>query len=200
MTASEQPPHTSDDPRIVRSRAKILDSSLHELREHGYDNLTVEGIAARAGVGKSTIYRHFEDKADLVVSALERLKIHEPHPLGTSDLHTDLVGLLTTLSDGLADPWADLIPTLIDAGTRDPALDVRRRAMIETRREYALSILNAAVHREELPADTDVDLGVDILAGWLFYRRFARNRPIDADVVHRAVTALIAALRSLPTG
>lgn len=205
MTTTSPPPHlptstaaaTVLDPRIARSRTKVLNATLEELRELGYDGLTVEGVAARSGVAKSTIYRHFEDKADLAVEALSGLKVHDPHQPSSGNLAGDLVAMLTTLAAGFTDPWAQLITVLIDAGTRHPDVDRRRQVMIENRRAHALGILQSAVDRGDLSADVDLDLGVDIVVGWLFYRRFARGKPIDEALVERAVRGLVAALQEL---
>src|ERR671912_893389 len=63
-----------EDPRVERSRRVILEAVLDELGEVGYGALTIEAVAARAGVGKSTIYRHWPGKLELIEDAIATLK------------------------------------------------------------------------------------------------------------------------------
>ena len=72
------------DPRVERSRRVILEAVLEELGEVGYGAFTIEGVAARAGVGKSTIYRHWDGKLELVEDAFHTLKAQAHVPEGGS--------------------------------------------------------------------------------------------------------------------
>ena len=77
-------PGVEVDPRVERSRRVILEAVLEELGEVGYGAFTIEGVAARAGVGKSTIYRHWAGKLELVEDAFRTLKAHAQVPEGGS--------------------------------------------------------------------------------------------------------------------
>ncbi len=67
------------DPRVEHSRRVICDAALIEFAEHGFDDMTIEGVAARAGVGKSTIYRHWDSRSDLMESAIRSIAIDPCH-------------------------------------------------------------------------------------------------------------------------
>ena len=74
-TASRIPSRSAVDPRVERSRQVILQAALDELGEVGYGTFRIESVAARAGVGKSTIYRHWTDKLALIADAFETFHV-----------------------------------------------------------------------------------------------------------------------------
>jgi len=186
-----------EDPRVARSKAKILASTLEQLEERGYDGLSIEGIAASAGVGKTTIYRHWATKAALVVDAIGSLGFMEDiEPTG--DLRADLLAHLTMLVGVLSDErFSGLFPTMIDAARRHEDLRAVHRAMTAERRGRVVAIFEAAIARGELPADLDVELAIDVVAAPLFYRRIMFDTEVDEAYAARVVDALLPQVSAL---
>src|SRR5205085_5739619 len=111
---------TDQDPRIERSRRVILEAALEELGVVGYGALTIEAVAARAGVGKSTIYRHWSGKLDLVEDAFRTLKAQALVP-ETGSIRERLIAFLGQIANQLAgSTYSACMPALIDAAERDP--------------------------------------------------------------------------------
>ena len=103
------------DPRIARSRIVILQAAVDELADHGYGGVTIEGVAARAGVAKSTIYRHWADRLELIADAFETF--HErmvPDTTGSPPRET-IATLLTHVAEVVTDStFSRCIPALIE--------------------------------------------------------------------------------------
>ncbi|HSJ46421.1 MAG TPA: TetR/AcrR family transcriptional regulator [Euzebyales bacterium] len=179
------------DPRVVRSRDKVLTAVREQLAARGYDGLTIEGVADRAGVGKATIYRHWDSKAQLVVDAASHLRAAEAPPReGTVVERT--TRLYESLAWRLWDPsWSRHLPSLLDAAGRDPQVAMLFTAFIDGRRAPTADVIRDGVARGELPEATDVDATIDQIAGPLFYRRYFSDRGVAdgevADLVRRVL-------------
>jgi AcrR family transcriptional regulator len=179
------------DPRIRRSRHKVLTAVRELLAVRGYEGLTIEGVAQWAGVGKATIYRHWDSKAALVVDAASHLRAADPAPrLGT--VVERVTGLYESLARRLWDPaWSRHLPCLLDAAGRDPQVATLFAAFVDGRRAPTADVLRDGVAAGELPAATDVDATIDQIAGPLFYRRYFTGRGVApgevADLVRRVL-------------
>lgn len=185
------------DPRVARSRAKVFDAVVDVLAEHGYEALTIEGVAARAGVAKTTIYRHWPSKARLVNDAVHEHKFDMPET-DTGDLRDDLLALLGALANRLAsgEPMR-ILPAMIAAAEVDEELELLHRSFVAERRRPLLAALVRAVEREELPANVDVEVCADMLAGPLFFRRFITREPVTTEFVEQLVDTLLPRLASI---
>jgi AcrR family transcriptional regulator len=168
-------------PRSPEVDQAILDATVALVIECGYDALTVEGVAARAGVGKATIYRRYPGKLDLVMAAAEHMGRHKGPVPDTGSLRTDLLALadayclMMTSSD-----VGRSIPATLAAKARNPELAQAHEDFIRRRRRDSQRILERATERGELPADVDAPLFLDLLSGPLFYRMFVSGDPVDA--------------------
>jgi AcrR family transcriptional regulator len=185
------------DPRVERSRRVILEAVLEVLGEVGYGPLTIEAVAARAGVGKSTIYRHWPGKLGLVEDAFRTLKAPLVVP-ATGALRDRLVSVLQQMA-GLIEQstYSACMPALIDAAERDPQVrDFHCRFSAE-KRDVLLEVLRDAVANGELPPTADPELLVDALTGAIVIRRLTRYEPFDPALVPDLVDQI---LPSLPTG
>jgi AcrR family transcriptional regulator len=109
-------------PRDATREATVLRAAAELLSEVGYDRLTIESIAARAGVAKTTIYRRWSDKAALIVAVIERRALDTPPPSSPEDLRTALFDVMTHLATQLADQDLGLLSALLAARRGDPAL------------------------------------------------------------------------------
>lgn len=183
-------PGATADPRVARSRARILAATLDELADQGWTGLTIEGVAARAGVGKATIYRHFDDKPGLVAEAID---VHvQEHPLpDTGSLRTDVLTILRDLVARSHRPSGSLFTVLLDAAERDAELAEHRHAFVRARRRPLLCALQAGIARGELPPTADCELLADLLTGALFYRRYVSRTPTDEHAVVAVVDAVL---------
>ncbi|MGW6915895.1 TetR/AcrR family transcriptional regulator [Kitasatospora sp. NPDC054939] len=189
MADRPAPPGAAPAPRKARA---IFDATLDLLAEQGYDGLTVEGVAQRAGVNKTTLYRYWPSKGALVSAALtgaRRLELAVPD---TGSLRGDLealvrqvVGLLT------APPTAELAVPVFGAVTRSPELADSVRDFFADRLAREQVVLDRAVTRGELPAGTDPALLMDLLAGAVWVRAVLRRTPLEPDFPRRAVTAVL---------
>lgn len=179
------------DPRVARSRVRILRATIDELAEHGYAGLTIEGVAARAGVGKATIYRHWDGKADLVGDAVEA-HATPPPDADTGDLRADVLVLMQHLAERLTGDTAHLTPVLIDAAERDPQMATLHHAFVRLRRRPVVQVLQAGIARGELPSSVDLDLLADLLAAPLLYRRFVSREPVTSEFVTQVVDTVLA--------
>lgn len=186
------PDGTTAPPAGPRKARAIFDATLDLLAEQGYDGLTVEGVAQRAGVNKTTLYRYWSSKGALVSAALigaRRLELAVPD---TGSLRGDLealvrqvVGLLT------APPTAELAVPVFGAVTRSPELADCVRDFFADRLAREQVVLDRAVTRGELPVGTDPALLMDLLAGAVWVRVVLRRTSLEPDFPQRAVTAVL---------
>lgn len=179
------------DPRIQRSRWRIRSAALELLGEVGYGGLTVEGVAARAGVGKSTIYRHWPGKLELVEDAVATLKAGFALPAGGS-VRDRVVMLLQHVAVNLAgSTWSACLPAIIDAAERDPeVLALHRRFSLE-RRQLLVDMLGEGVETGEVPAGHDLCLLAECLVGPIVVRRLLLHEPFDPAAVPRLVDQVL---------
>ena len=133
---AERPDLKPKATRLTRDqrRAHFLDTAVEMVTENGPESLTMEGVAARAGVGKATIYRHWSSKAEV---ALEAFRAFIP-PLDDPDTGSfadDIRSVLQQIVDGLSNsPLAGILPSLVDAAERDPEVERLFKEFGSTRR------------------------------------------------------------------
>ena len=179
------------DPRIVRSRSVILEATIDELAEVGYGAMTIESVAKRAGVGKATIYRQWQGKADLVESVLELIK-EDIVVRADGTVRERVTSLLQGLASYLSDSRASLcMPAMVSAAHYDDAVGEFQFRLGNERRQVLVDLLAEGVESGELNLDLDVELTAAILAGPLFYRRLMTDRPFPVDDVGRLVRAVL---------
>ncbi|HWM18410.1 MAG TPA: TetR/AcrR family transcriptional regulator [Ilumatobacteraceae bacterium] len=179
------------DPRVERSRRVILEATLDELGEIGYGAMTIESVARRAGVGKATIYRHWQGKLDLLRDALETLKRPIPPPTEGS-ARERIVALLEALVEALGESrWSKCMPALIDAAARDETVQRFHHQFVGARRKIMVDLLVEGIAAGELPADLDPVLTSEVLAGPIFYRRLMTGEPFGRSVARQIVDLVL---------
>jgi len=190
---------TDDPPTTARRRRRnphshqsILAATSELLGEVGYTALTMEGVAARAGVGKATVYRWWPTKGALVVETLSA-QLPAPEPIDTGELRQDLLTAIRRAVQILAvGPAAAVIPALAADLSSDPAMAEQFRAqIIRPRRTVVLEVLQRATRTGELPADVDTELLLDIYAGAVFYRVLVSGEPVTDGLAVQLVNLLI---------
>jgi AcrR family transcriptional regulator len=153
-------------PRSEQAEHAIIDAALELFAESGVAGVCVEAVAARAGVGKATIYRRWPGREDLLIAALASLKSPLPSPRGES-VRDDLVTLLEVMLRDAADPrHLQQYALLLGEGQKYPRLMTRyKETVLEPRREVLRSVLRRGIATGELRADADVELGMLSLSG-----------------------------------
>jgi AcrR family transcriptional regulator len=179
------------DPRVARSRAAVLEATLELLGEVGHVGTTVEAIAERSGVAKTTIYRHWPSRAPLLFDAFHGSVEHVEF-VPTGDVRADLIDMAQGLMAKLRDPRASrIMVTLLDAAESDPELAELSTRFTAERRNAVRAILDAGVASGELDPDLDTELGSVLLGGPLFYLRMMLRQPADQATLERILdTAL----------
>lgn len=183
------------DPRVERSRTVILSAALDLLGEAGYGGVTIEAVAARAGVGKSTVYRHWPGKLELIEDAIRTLKAGVTVAT-TGSVRDRLVGVLRQMAENMAgSTWSTCLPAVIDAAERDPeVLEILRRIGHE-RRRLLVDLLAEGRSTGAVP-DVDLNLLAECLVGPIVLRRLLLHEPFEPDAVPRLVDQLLATRRS----
>ena len=182
--------------RSERSHEAILAATQELLVERSYRELTIEGIAARAGVGKQTIYRWWPSKAALVLEAyLTGAKAVQP-PEAHATTREDVRALLDWLIAVLAEPTGGhVVAGLVGDLQHDPDLaEGFHRDVVPARREAMLAALERGRERGEISADADLELAVDALHGAVFYRLLLSGEPLDADFADRLAAQALSGL------
>jgi AcrR family transcriptional regulator len=171
----------SPDQRAVRSRAAVLSATVALLSERGYGGTSVDEISRRSGVAKTTIYRHWPTRTDLLRDACSTLGTPLDRP-DDADLKHALTAVLKQLASLLRSAgWASVLPSIIDAAERDQHVALMYSELQDDYSSVFRNLLAAAVDQERLPKNTDVSVLTALLVGPLFYRRwFSREAVSDA--------------------
>jgi AcrR family transcriptional regulator len=179
-------------PRSEEARQRILAAALAELEERGYAALTIEGIAARAGVGKQTIYRWWKSRADVVLDGLPALAAHRIAVPDEGSLGADLTAFLAaTFAERGQRP---VLVGLMAQALLDPAFAVQfRDRFLFSRRAVLRGILERARGRGELAAGTDLELLIDVVYGTLWYRLLLDHAPLDEESGRRLAELVVRA-------
>ena len=116
------------DPRVVRSKATIIDACAELIAEEGFAGVSIEAVAARSGAAKTTIYRHWPSREALCIEAFGACAGPDPALPDTGVLRDDLIAVLSGLAERLNDPgWNASMTSLLDASGRDPELAALHR-------------------------------------------------------------------------
>jgi AcrR family transcriptional regulator len=182
---------TDQDPRIERSRRVILEAALEELGVVGYGALTIESVAARAGVGKSTIYRHWKGKLALVEDAFRTLKAQALMP-DAGTLRERVIAFLEQIAGLVVEStYSACMPALIEAAERDPQVRQFHCAFSTERLAVLVDVLREAIAAGELPAGTQPELLADALMGPIVMRRLMFYEPFDPKLVPALVDQVL---------
>jgi AcrR family transcriptional regulator len=183
--------------RGPKVRAAVLSATLGELTETGYAALTIENVARRAGVHKTTVYRRWKDRESLVVDAVTELAgIRVPFP-DLGDISADLHALALSLVRYLASPAGKAVTAVtLTEGGRIPEVTDARRRFFETRYRLAEPVIQAAIARGQLPAGTDPAEVVRAVIAPIYLRILVTEEPLSERVAHTAAEAALAAARA----
>ena len=185
-------------PRSEKARKAVIRSTLALLKRTGFHELSIEAVAAHAGVGKATVYRWWANKGELVidafVSAVEKeLRFPSAGPVLQS-IHVQMRRWTVIFRS----PLGQIVATVIGAGQSEPEiLEAFRSHWVEPRRVEARILLREAMKRREIRADLDPDTVLDLLYGPLYIRLLLKHAPLDeefVDIVFEAVSPILSLL------
>jgi AcrR family transcriptional regulator len=172
--------------------ARILQATRETLAERGFADLTVESVAARSGVAKSTIYRHYRSRTDLALAVLTAMLEDVGSIPDSGDVHADLaatvdrtIELLTTTLMGR------IMQGLVSEVAEDRELAAVYREQVVSRRVRDVEVLiRRGVARGQLRSDLDAEQLTDVILGPVYYRYFLAGTPFDAQFGTRLIQSL----------
>jgi AcrR family transcriptional regulator len=178
-------------PRDSSVHARILASAAALVVRDGYARVTIEGIAAHAGVGKATIYRRWASKGTLVLEAIASIfSIGAPN---TGDVRADLIAHVREIGDTVTNSiYGAAIPGLHADLARDPELgEDFRRICVSPTRQASIAAIERAVAAGSLPADVDFDMLADLFGSLIFFRTLVLGAPIEADFAEKLIRLIV---------
>ena len=170
-------PSAPGRPRSTAADRAILQAAIKLLKEAGYARMSVESVAAEAGVGKTTIYRRYQNKGELVIAAIGTF-VQRPEVPDSGATRDDLVKVLglfqAHIITGLG---TSTLGTLMVEEAHHPEFIARfRELIVEPRREVFRVLLRRGIERGELRADIDIEMAVDFLTGGMVMRRLRAGK------------------------
>jgi AcrR family transcriptional regulator len=183
--------------RTARTRAAVFDATLAELADRGWDQVSVETIALRAGVHKTTVYRRWGSKEQLVAEALQAAADRRIQLPDTGDVDRDLRALARAVLAVLTSRDGAATVRALVAGAQDsPAVGRVVRRFWAARLAQVGPIVERAVTRGQLPSKTNVSELIKHVAAPLFYRLLVTAEPLTQATADQAAAAALAAARA----
>lgn len=184
-------------PRSAAADRAIIDATLEVFAESGAEGLCIEKVAAKAGVGKATIYRRWPGKEDLLLDAISAMRSPLPKPKGES-VREDLAALVDAIAKETGDPRrVRQFALLLGEGAAYPRLLERYiETVVEPRRDVVRSVLKRGVATGELREETNVEAAVDMLTGAVLARPRTGRDGADRGYARRVVEELLTGLAS----
>ncbi len=187
-------------PRSAAVDTAILDAALHLLSTEGYARMSMDGVAARAGASKATIYLRYESKADLATAALAHLR-ESGREAPTGDLRADLIAQLRGIRRNAERVSVmPLIGTCLMEEQHTPELlRLFRERTLRPRRALLREMLGEAARAGAIAPDGDIDAAVDLMMG-AYQSHYISGEPFPARWEERTVDALLRGLGATPRG
>ncbi|MGD2182118.1 TetR/AcrR family transcriptional regulator [Lusitaniella coriacea] len=184
-------------PRSPETRVKILKAAYEMLNEVGFMDLTIEGVAARAEVGKPTIYRRWKTKAALAMDAFLEFVTPELTFPDTGSASEDFREQMQKTVKLMNSPRGEVLASVIGCGQANEELIAAfRENWLIPRRKDAKQIFQRGVERGELKADVDAEVAIDALYSPLFYRLLLKHQPLTDQLVNELVDVVMNGLVS----
>jgi AcrR family transcriptional regulator len=185
-------------PRSERARTAILEAASELLLARGLSAVSMDAVAERAGVSKATIYRWWPTKETLALDALyTEWAAARPHPRDTGSLRGDLLSLLRPWARLAGSrPYGRVVAALLTEAQTDPVFAAEyRERFVEPRRQQAREIFRRAIERGEIPADTKVEVALDLLYGPLYHRLLHGHAPLNDRFVREVIDMVLDGVR-----
>jgi AcrR family transcriptional regulator len=171
-------------PRSEEARQSILQSTLKLLAEKGFSELTIEAVAARANVGKATVYRWWPDKGALIADAFASSTTRKLHFPDTGSVRSDMNQQMRQLIKVFRSRRGRIVSAMLGAGQSDPNLIAAfRERFMKPRRQEAYATLRRGILRGELKKNVDMNLLLDSLYGPIYMRFLIRHDSLTPEFV-----------------
>ena len=177
-------------PRDAGVEQRVLAAALNEIRPGGYAGLSVDRVAEQAGVAKTTLYRRWPSKAELVVAVITSLREDVPFE-PTDDPRRDLTGLVTAIATNLASTPPALIADLAAAAAREPRVGESVRALWAERHRAVTAVVAKAQDAGLVLDHVSPAVLVDQLVGPLYYRLLVTGEPLTPDYARKLVRSVL---------
>jgi AcrR family transcriptional regulator len=181
---------TRGRPRDPGAEERILTAAATEIQQRGYDGFSVERIAEQAGVAKTTLYRRWPTKAQLVIALIGRLRSDVPFEPTGRPRH-DLTRLVTAIAANLAGTPTTLIADLAAAAARDAAVGESVRALWADRHRAVTEVVAQAQAAGLVKDHVPPAVLVDQLVGPLYYRLLVTGEPITPAYARKLVNSVL---------
>ena len=187
-------------PRSEKARKAVLDAAAELLLARGLSAVSMDAVAERAGVSKATIYRWWPTKETLALDALYSEWDARPHPRDTGSLRSDLLALLRPWARlASSRPYGRVIAALVTEAQTDPVFAAEyRHRVVEPRRDQARAIFRRAIERGEIPADTKIEVALDLLYGPLYHRLLHGHAPLNDRFTQDVIDMALNGIRPAP--
>jgi len=201
MSHAPSPRRAVGRPKDERADPAIVAATLQLMAEGGVRDLRIDDVAARAGVGRATIYRRHRSKNALISAAVSTLVTEIAIP-DSGSTRADLLALMAQaveLYNGSLAPR--LMPSLLEEARREPQLaNTIRNDFLSGRRAALSAVLQRGIRRGDLRRDLDVELALDVLGGAIFYRLLVTGGPIDERLANGIVELILRGFAPTTTG
>lgn len=175
-----EPPSERQDPRIVRTREHALKAALEIVAESGVQGCTFETVSERSGISRTTLYRHWENKSELVADALQASNVDHAAP-DTGSLRDDMLAAMLQLGKALQQTtWGAMVPQLLAAASIDDDMARVQRAASDHHVSVDAKIIKRAIKRGEVADDTDPEHAALLFAAPIFYRHLIWKKTATA--------------------
>ncbi|MEV8309458.1 TetR/AcrR family transcriptional regulator [Streptomyces flavidovirens] len=200
-------PTTPTPPRRAPAGAAVLREDVtdairtavfEELAAVGYARMSIEGIARRAGVGKTAVYRRWKSKLALVLDLVSAVAAEGLPAPATGSLYGDVRALLEVAAHALRHPVASqVVPDLLVEAARHPEIaEAIKSALLDGQQGVAAAVVRDAVARGELPEGADADRALDLIVGPLYWRLVVVRTPLPAGYLDDLAASAVAALKA----
>lgn len=168
--------------QITRTKEQVLDATAELLREIGYRELSIDRVIERSGVARSTIYRHWSNKAQLAIDAFDRALGPNPPTADHGSVREDLIASYTRFPKILQRSiWGTMLPSIIEASKTDPMFEGLLSNTVHARKENMRELFNRAKERGEIREDANIEWAIDTLSGFYYHRLLMTGDKLNED-------------------
>ncbi len=196
MRQSSPLPFEAVDPRVSRSRAAVLRAATDLLVDGGPSAVTIDAIVTRSGVAKSTIYRHWESRDEILLAVIEKCAPQIPEPDPDVDVLVALRQVVHSMADALNDPeWARVLPALMMLKNHEAGIAAMNDKLEHEQDMVLTTLLRRGADEGVLRSELDPHEATASLIGPLLFAHLTESVKIDIDFVDRTVDNFLAAYR-----
>lgn len=195
-TAAKRP-RSPGRPRDESRERVILEETLNLLDENGFPGLTVDAVVARAKASKATIYRRWATKEEMAIAAFDLLPLMKTPDTG--NLEDDILAYIEQYTRFLkTTPLRGVLPALVSESMHNPDLAERLRSVVERRRLSGIAMIERAIERGELPAETNPMLAQELIISPMLHRSFFDPDGYAVEDFRAIAHTIVAGLRAAP--